>query len=214
MCEVDETARIDPSKEFDDIKVKLDALTDLPEGAGPLQFIKEFGETSALMLTVASPPASGPRLRLLAELIASALPCRCLVAGRRVVQLRFTGSLVRARSRGIVGRCHGPPGPGADLQVINGELCDHQVSIRDDVGAAARAVRRIWEELPQRADIHPDVWDPIVITPGVSLVRFAREAGPKYSYRELDDFSDRSRRRSRSRLKPRASPGSASSRSK
>ena len=75
MCaEVDETARIDPSKEFDDIKVKLDALTDLPEGAGPLQFIKEFGETSALMLTVASPPASGPRLRLLAELIASALP--------------------------------------------------------------------------------------------------------------------------------------------
>src|SRR5262244_4179617 len=53
--EVDENARIDTGKEFDDIKVKLDALTDLPEGAGPIQYIKEFGETSALMLTVASP---------------------------------------------------------------------------------------------------------------------------------------------------------------
>src|SRR5262249_29861543 len=73
-AEVDEAARFDVGKEFDDIKVKLDALTDLPEGAGPLQFIKEFGETSALMLTVASPPASGPQLRLLAEQIAAAAP--------------------------------------------------------------------------------------------------------------------------------------------
>src|SRR4030095_17234815 len=45
-AEVDEEARIDASKEFDDIKVKLDELTDLPEGAGPVQYIKEFGETS------------------------------------------------------------------------------------------------------------------------------------------------------------------------
>src|SRR5215813_10361155 len=71
-AEVDENARIDTGKEFDDIKVKLDALTDLPEGAGPVQYIKEFGETSALMLTVASPPASGPRLQLLANEISAA----------------------------------------------------------------------------------------------------------------------------------------------
>src|SRR5262249_38210480 len=35
-AELDENARIDTGKEFDDIKVKLDALTDLPEGAGPI----------------------------------------------------------------------------------------------------------------------------------------------------------------------------------
>src|SRR5215831_6295646 len=68
-AEVDETPRIDTGKEFDDIKVKLDALTDLPEGAGPIQYIKEFGETSALMLTVASPPASGPQLQVLSRRI-------------------------------------------------------------------------------------------------------------------------------------------------
>src|SRR5262245_30334160 len=71
-AEVDENARIDTGKEFDDIKVKLDALTDLPEGAGPIQYIKEFGETSALMLTVASPPASLSQLRLLSGQIAAA----------------------------------------------------------------------------------------------------------------------------------------------
>src|SRR5262245_19182699 len=74
-AEVDENALIDTGQEFDDIKVKLDALTDLPEGAGPIQFIKEFGETSALLLTVASPPASGARLQLLSkQLAASAAP--------------------------------------------------------------------------------------------------------------------------------------------
>src|SRR6516225_6666274 len=57
-AEVDERVT-DTAKEFDDIKIKLDSITDLPEGAGPIQYIKEFGETSALMLTVASPPADG-----------------------------------------------------------------------------------------------------------------------------------------------------------
>ena len=31
--------------------------TILPQGAGPILYIKDFGDTSALMLTVASPPA-------------------------------------------------------------------------------------------------------------------------------------------------------------
>src|SRR5262249_46938239 len=44
----------DVGKEFDDIKSKLDAITDLPDGAGPIQFIKDFGDTAGLMLTVAS----------------------------------------------------------------------------------------------------------------------------------------------------------------
>ena len=48
----------DTGKEFDDIKLKLDAITDLPDGAGPINFVKDFGDTAALMLTVASPRAS------------------------------------------------------------------------------------------------------------------------------------------------------------
>src|SRR5215472_5968244 len=65
-AEVDERVP-DTAKEFDDIKIKLDSLMDLPEGAGPMQYIKEFGETSALMLTVASPSADTAALDLLAK---------------------------------------------------------------------------------------------------------------------------------------------------
>src|SRR5499425_1602624 len=70
-AEVDERVT-DTAKEFDDFKVKLDSITDLPEGAGPIQYIKEFGETSALMLTVASPPASSVQIQLLSTEISKA----------------------------------------------------------------------------------------------------------------------------------------------
>ena len=46
----------DTGKELDDIRLKLGDVQ-LPEGAGPVQFVKDFGDTEALMLTVASPKA-------------------------------------------------------------------------------------------------------------------------------------------------------------
>ena len=51
----------DVGKEFDDIKLKLDAIHDLPDGAGPIDFVKDFGDTAALMLTVASPKIGAAR---------------------------------------------------------------------------------------------------------------------------------------------------------
>jgi multidrug efflux pump len=192
-AEVDENARLDTGKEFDDIKVKLDALTDLPEGAGPIQFIKEFGETSALMLTVASPPASGPRLQLLAtQIAAAAVPEPATLD----VVLCSSGSpdpsFVREAAR-LLGDALVRQRAGTDVQTIDGNsFVVIRLSTGQDVSAFARSVRRAWDELPQRADIHPDVWDPIVMTPGVSLIDvLQRQAGPKYSYRELDDFTDR-----------------------
>src|SRR5262245_99377 len=190
-AEVDENARIDTGKEFDDIKVKLDALADLPEGAGPVQFIKEFGETSALMLAVASPPASGPQLQLLAQQIAlAATP----VPSSLDVVLCSSGapdpSFVR-EAAGLLGDALVRQGVGTDLRLIDGpRFVIIRLSTNDEASASAR-VRRVWDELPQRADIHPDVWEPIVMTTGVPLVDLlTREAGPKYSYRDLDDFTD------------------------
>src|SRR5262249_8728229 len=43
-------------KEFDDIWLKLSSMKELPEGAS-MRFIKDFGDTAALMLTIASPRA-------------------------------------------------------------------------------------------------------------------------------------------------------------
>jgi hypothetical protein len=52
------------AKEFDDIALKLDSIKDLPDGAGPVQFIKDFGDTATLMLTVASPRISAVEIEL------------------------------------------------------------------------------------------------------------------------------------------------------
>src|SRR5262249_54431851 len=101
-------------------------------------------------------------------------------------------SFVREAAR-LLGDALVRQGVGTNPRLIDGQsFVIIRLLTRGDAAASTRAVRRVWEELPQRADIHPDVWDPIVITPGVSLVDLlAREAGPKYSYRELDDFTDR-----------------------
>src|SRR5271169_4073295 len=46
----------DTKRQFSDINLKLNALnSQLPQGAGPIIFQSDFGDTAALMLTVASP---------------------------------------------------------------------------------------------------------------------------------------------------------------
>jgi multidrug efflux pump subunit AcrB len=52
----------DTDKEFDDISIKLNGITDLPQGAGPVSYNKDFGDTAALMLTVASPKVSADEI--------------------------------------------------------------------------------------------------------------------------------------------------------
>ena len=42
-----------PAGEFQDIGQRLNQITDLPDGAGPITWISDFGDTAALMLTVA-----------------------------------------------------------------------------------------------------------------------------------------------------------------
>src|ERR1700677_4572897 len=64
----------DPKKQFSDINLKLNALNSkLPQGAGPVQFNSDFGDTAALMLTIASPRASDVDIALRARSIRSAI---------------------------------------------------------------------------------------------------------------------------------------------
>ena len=63
----------DTGKELDDIKLKLDSITDLPSGAGPIVFVKDFGDTAALMLTVASPLADAADIDLRARAVRQAI---------------------------------------------------------------------------------------------------------------------------------------------
>ena len=181
-AEVDEMARIDTGKEFDDIKVKLDGLTDLPEGAGPIQYIKEFGETSALMLTVASPPATGAQLQLLGSQIAAAAPTRPTSTDVLLCNSGTPDPSFLHEAGGLLGDALIRRGLASDLQTISGgNFVVLRMSPRREVSNWAHAVQRVWEELPQAADIHPDVWDPIVVASGGNVVdALRRHAGPKY----------------------------------
>ena len=58
---------------FDDIGLRLNGIRDLPEGAGPIQFIKDFGSTAALMLTVASPRLEEVQVSLRADQVRAAI---------------------------------------------------------------------------------------------------------------------------------------------
>src|SRR5689334_10056564 len=62
----------DTSRELDDLRLKA-SDAQLPQGAGPVQFIKDFGDTEALMLTVASPKADDVEISLRAKQIEAAI---------------------------------------------------------------------------------------------------------------------------------------------
>src|SRR5581483_7988074 len=61
------------SKQLDDVAFRLNSINDLPDGAGPINFIRDFGDTAALMLTVASPRATETDIAPRAAAIARAI---------------------------------------------------------------------------------------------------------------------------------------------
>ncbi|MDF2696255.1 MAG: AcrB/AcrD/AcrF family protein, partial [Labilithrix sp.] len=92
------------AKTFDDIDLKLRSIRDLPQGALPIEFQKDFGDTSALMLTIASPRARPVEVSLRAKAIVEDL-----VAARRdagpgcsAIVLGFPASLNATPMRRVV----------------------------------------------------------------------------------------------------------------
>ena len=64
----------DTKRQFSDINLKLDALnSQLPQGAGPISFQSDFGDTAALMLTVASPKADDIEIAARANSVEAAI---------------------------------------------------------------------------------------------------------------------------------------------
>ena len=66
-------AAADKVEQLNDIHRRLDAIHDLPQGAQPVSFQKDFGDTATLMLTVASPRVSDVELDLRAEAVGAAI---------------------------------------------------------------------------------------------------------------------------------------------
>ena len=187
----------EPGKQFDDIKLRIDSLSDLPRGSG-IKFVKDFGDTATLLLTVASPRASDVEIALRARSIREVLeqsrpkdapgPRVAIVAGfpksvsPRIVRPTFEMFGRYAEQKGALATTvyfEGPGFVGLDT-----------TTSWDDARLLALGQSFIRERL-RASEIHPDSWQPFTIRETAQIeARLAAAAGDKYSYRELKDYTD------------------------
>ncbi|HKD73375.1 MAG TPA: efflux RND transporter permease subunit, partial [Candidatus Acidoferrum sp.] len=190
----------DSREQFSDINLKLQALGPrLPSGATGVQFQSDFGDTAALMMTVASPPIDDLEVEVLSHSVENAIrlarsaqgpssqrvsiiytfPLTLSKAG--VVEITDTLRLdaeragVLRRSRLVTGQ--GFIGVDAETQL-------------DDQHLEAYLNQLIATHL-QESEIDPDV-SAVAIIHDVAETRqkLERVATAKYSYSQLDDFTD------------------------
>jgi multidrug efflux pump subunit AcrB len=192
----------DVKRQFSDINLKLNALnSQLPQGAGPISFQSDFGDTAALMLTIASPKADQVEINIRARAIEAAVQSvRAKTKHTRhdvpvTIVYSFPRSISPATMLDAVqlfeqqaeqeGILHSPREiPGSGFVAVDG------VSDKDDV-SIDRFVEAFLQKQLQRSDLHPDGWTPIIIRdPTDTRAKLTNVAGDKYSYADLDNFSD------------------------
>src|ERR1700683_2122632 len=192
----------DVKRQFSDINLKVNALnSQLPQGAGPISFQSDFGDTAALMLTVASPKADQVEINIRAQEIQSAI--ESVQARRKHTEHDVPVAIVYSFPRSI------SPATMLDAVQLFEQQADDQnilhapqmisgsgfiavdgVSDKDDA-SIHRFVEEFFQKQLQRSDLHPDGWTPIIIRdPHDVRVKMTDVAGDKYSYADLDNFSD------------------------
>ena len=192
----------DTKRQFSDINLKLNALNgQLPQGAGPIQFQSDFGDTAALMLTIASPRLSDVEIAIRARSIQKAIEGTRGASpskgdGQRVAALYCFPESVSAdavrRSFDSFSKLAQQDGIFRDLRPFAraGFIGIDGASSHTDSEIQAYIAKYIREQL-HTSELHPDAWGPILIRDtSETNKKVAAMAGDKYSYRELDDFTD------------------------
>jgi multidrug efflux pump subunit AcrB len=198
--ELEEYGHYDSDKQFDDIKLKLDAIHDLPKGAGPIEYIKDFGDTSALMLTVASPPADR-----------SEVAAKSAVVEKQIREIRGKSS-PSGPSRVSVVVIYPNTTDSVEIErpialITNALVAEHLISGVKAIAGTGIAgfdavtqlsdtqlfdgITSLAKQKLQTDTIHPDAWKPAIIRdPSQTQLALQAVAGDKYTYRDLDDFTE------------------------
>ena len=190
----------DTKKIFSDIDLKLISINnELPKGAGPIQFYSDFGDTAALMLTVASPRESEVAISIRAREISRAIQQARAKLPPAAAASRYTivWAFPRAANAASVKRIGGDIAAGLEASAGVTDVVAFQGPgfVGFDAGAAsAKALSSAAEKfILQRfgtALWDPDLWEPIVVhDPAETEGALLAVAGDKYTYRELDDFT-------------------------
>ena len=197
--ELDENLK-ETGKEFDDIKLKLDGIKDLPSGAGPINFIKDFGDTAALMLTVASPKTDDYEIASRAKLIQTAIENeRNQITGDK--SSRFTlvlnspvtvqTHLMKPTIEMFLGYIK-EKSFANDVHLIEGDrfLAFDGSSNKSDEEILGFVQQFVNERL-QAGEFHPDSWPPMIVRdPHETQAKLKAVAGDKYSHRQMDEYTD------------------------
>ncbi|MBV8831949.1 MAG: efflux RND transporter permease subunit, partial [Acidobacteriaceae bacterium] len=213
--ELAEKGRYDRDKELDDVKIRLDAIHDLPQGAGPILYIKDFGDTAALMLTVASPPADPGEVAWVSKLVEagirqvrSDLPAQsqsaqavslAVVGGsnnsRKSIVVVYPKSIDSAeveRTLSWVGQELVTNHVASDTRAFSGaDFAGMDLTTALSGSELATEIHKLANDKLQADEIHPDAWKPAIIgDPATTAAALQAVAGDKYTYRDLDDFTD------------------------
>ena len=186
----------DRAKEWDNIQGRLDSIHDLPSGAGPIQFQRDFGDTATLMLTVASPKVSDIELDLRAAAVARAIGAvRSGAAPRATIVINFASDADAAilRRLGDTAKTYFDALPGvADTRIIDAPgFVGLDLGTQLDDATLLQRLRGFADRELRVSELHPDVWQPVVIRdPADTRARLAAVEGDRYSYRQLDQFTD------------------------
>jgi len=190
----------DSKKEFSDMNLKLNSLS-LPQGAGPIKFNSDFGDTAALMLTIASPLEDSTAISVRAQAVERAINytrrqrktnsakpdvsiVQCFPESVPVESVARALRLfvAEAQSAQLLSDAKFVPGPGfVVVDVYAGA---------DDATIYAFGRTFVQSRLHE-SEIHPDAWPPILVHDPAELPQALQaSAGNKYTYRQLDQYTD------------------------
>ncbi len=190
----------DSKKEFSDMNLKLNSLS-LPSGAGPLKFNSDFGDTAALMLTVASPLEDPSTIAVRAQAVAQTLTkfrtqrrlksggipvsivyCFPASAPEESVERTIRAFVQFAEASGVLSK----------TQVLNGPGFVATDGLTHSSDAEIYASGRVFVETRlHESEFHPDAWPPVIAhDPAQVAAILAAAPGNKYTYRQLDQYTD------------------------
>ena len=182
------------------MNLKLNALS-LPQGAGPIKFNSDFGDTAALMLTVASPLEDKSAIEVRAHAVELTLrkdratrklkgpgtPVSIVVCFPPATPTDQVTRAVRmfvqsAEASGLLSQTVVIAGP--EFVATDG------LTTASDAQIHAAGNDFISTKL-RESEFHPDAWPPVLVhDPGEIGAVLSAAPGNKYTYRQLDQFTD------------------------
>jgi multidrug efflux pump subunit AcrB len=181
---------------LDDIGGRLSALRVLPSGSGPPNYIRDFGDTATLLLTVASPMADPAELAFRADAIrkairgarppaatdrASLFLCFPTREDKRLIAIGAAQFIEYATQLKLISDVRPLDGPG---------FSGIDFATTADDATLMTALNQFITERYHRSELPPDSWNPFVVRdPAQALSALTAVAAEKYSYRDLDEFT-------------------------